>query len=419
MRKTLSLTILLLSLLLSPQNSWAVIEFTATVCSSGCDYTLLSTAEAALDNATNLTSATAAKCGANSTLVGTIADGAAVTWDAGVSTGTMVHETSTQYFLTVTSGTLDALDIVSDGTNTFVASTVDTCQVTMDLQSSISDSVLLDGVTTGATNYTKITSSAPYRHNGTAASGVIITGAGANVVKVSDPSDVVEWLIIKTTVSSSGNGQCVYVDQTNTILRNSIIANCENFGSGIFGALIIGTNSTDETADNNIIFGAEAYGITLDIGGGLTMNAYNNTVYGTTGGKGITENSTNGTSRVVNNISMNNSSADFDTSFNTYTNNMSEDTSGNIASKDINTQFVNIGAGTEDFHLVTGSDCKDAGTDLGTSPQNIQFDIDNYDRDTTGVTWDCGADEFVAQGASTATPTISGLKIGGIIISGM
>jgi len=65
--------------------------------------------------------------------------------------------------------------------------------------------------------------------------------------------------------------------------------------------------------------------------------------------------------------------------------------------------FTNTTGGSEDFHLVSGDTLAiDNGTDLGTT-KSVQFDIDNYDRDTTAVTWDIGADEYVATGVTTLT----------------
>ena len=83
---------------------------------------------------------------------------------------------------------------------------------------------------------------------------------------------------------------------------------------------------------------------------------------------------------------------------------------GSLTNKTASNQFVSITAGFEDLHLKSGADAIDAGTDLGTTPTNVQFDIDNYDRDTTGVTWDMGADEYVAAAAAvTRHPMLLGV----------
>jgi hypothetical protein len=88
--------------------------------------------------------------------------------------------------------------------------------------------------------------------------------------------------------------------------------------------------------------------------------------------------------------------------------NMSEDATaagtGSLTSKVVANQFVSTAGGSEDLHLKAGADAINAGNDYATTPTNVQFDIDNYDRDTTGVTWDIGADEYVSAGGSTQPP---------------
>ena len=59
-------------------------------------------------------------------------------------------------------------------------------------------------------------------------------------------------------------------------------------------------------------------------------------------------------------------------------------------------QFVSTTGGSEDLHLKAGADAIDAGTDLGTSPDGVEIDIDGRDRDAEGDTWDIGADEYEA-----------------------
>lgn len=86
----------------------------------------------------------------------------------------------------------------------------------------------------------------------------------------------------------------------------------------------------------------------------------------------------------------------------TVSNNLSSDTtasgSGSLTSKTSANQFVSTTHGSEDLHLKSGADAIDAGTDLATSPSGVELDIDGYDRDAGGVTWDIGADEYVATG---------------------
>jgi len=102
----------------------------------------------------------------------------------------------------------------------------------------------------------------------------------------------------------------------------------------------------------------------------------------------------------------------------TATHNLSSDTTatgtGSLTSKTAANQFVSTTGGSEDLHLKTGADAIDAGTDLGTTPSGVQFDIDNRDRDTEADTWDMGADEFVV---SIQTATLAAVAIGNATIT--
>jgi len=66
--------------------------------------------------------------------------------------------------------------------------------------------------------------------------------------------------------------------------------------------------------------------------------------------------------------------------------------SDHITGIDKTKQFVSMVSGSEDLHLVMGSDALNVGADLGNTPEGVQYDIDGYDR-TASITWDIGADE--------------------------
>jgi hypothetical protein len=57
-------------------------------------------------------------------------------------------------------------------------------------------------------------------------------------------------------------------------------------------------------------------------------------------------------------------------------------------------EYVSTTDGSENYHLDTGAECIDAGTDLGAGV--FDTDVDGRDRDTEGDDWDVGADEYVA-----------------------
>jgi hypothetical protein len=70
---------------------------------------------------------------------------------------------------------------------------------------------------------------------------------------------------------------------------------------------------------------------------------------------------------------------------------------GCLINKSAANQFVSISNGSEDYHLITSADAKNAGTDLGTSLSGVEVDIDGLDinADSSNDPWDMGADEFV------------------------
>jgi hypothetical protein len=75
------------------------------------------------------------------------------------------------------------------------------------------------------------------------------------------------------------------------------------------------------------------------------------------------------------------------------------------------TNFTNVTAGSEDFHLPAGSALIDVGTDTSgdAAPLNFTDDIDGVTR--TG-TWDIGADEYVAAGVVLTSPVDTSTGLG-------
>lgn len=98
----------------------------------------------------------------------------------------------------------------------------------------------------------------------------------------------------------------------------------------------------------------------------------------------------------------------FDVPNTTVSNNASSDATasgtGSLTSITAADQYVSVVEGSEDLHLKSGADCLDVATDLGTTPEGVNIDIDGRDVDAEGDTWDIGADEFVAVGGGTITP---------------
>jgi len=424
--KIKSISLFLLVILLTTTRSEAVYEFNVTVCASGCDYTAFSTAESAIDNVGDLTSAASA-CGAWDAQSGSaIADATAVTWDSGVSTGTLHHQTdagsSGEYILTVSGGTLDDNDIVSDGTNTFtVNGNADTCAIVLECGAAedIDGGLSFSGFTTDADNNLRATGGS-FKHNGTPASGCVITRNTFNVLSPADSNLIYEDLIIEETANSATNSNCISSgsSDTNMVFRRIIVNTCVNAGAGVFDGIANLTASTSSgvvsVLDSQVI-NPEADGIRTGNTTGVTVNLYNNSVI-SAGAHGIESGSANGTVNAVNNLAFDSATADYAGTFDTFTTNGASDTTGDPVGLDSLTsssEFTSVTGGSEDLHILTGAVAKDAGTDLG-STNAVDVDIDGT---TRSGTWDVGSDEFVSVASSTSG--ISGMTISGSTTSGI
>lgn len=158
------------------------------------------------------------------------------------------------------------------------------------------------------------------------------------------------------------------------------------------------------TIYNNILYGCEANGDSQTGGAIYTSEdqfgiaepkVYNNTTYGNT--TGIYSNNHDKDAIAINNLSYNNTT-DFAGTFDSTSdyNFSKDDTAPEAAGNSIwgttdglTPDFVDIGSGTEDFHIESTSDAIGEGTDLsGTFTDDIDGD--------TRSAWDMGADEFVS-----------------------
>lgn len=415
-----------------PNQAFAVFTFKAKIncgtvnCVGTEDYASISTAETALDNAGSLTDGTV-KCGLWDNQSGSnIADAAAVTWDAGASSGSLVHMTNhssatdDMYLVDVAVGTLNDGDTISDGTNTIdVNGAPDSCIVMMEFyddDGDLDDALTIDGFTGNTTNYPIISVPVGERHNGTKATGARVNRTSSLTIgNLSDPGAIMEWIVATGSFSSASNGNTFTANANDTTFRYIILHDRTNTGAGQLN----GFQSNDFDGMyflNNIIEDMETIGILIN-GESLSSQdsyIYNNTFY-SNGTTGVDIGSTAGNDRCVNNMSFANAT-DFDTNtnWNTFSTNGASDTTGTLDSLIDTENFTNVTAGSEDFHLISGADAIDTGTDLATV-FGVQFDIDNYDRDTTGVTWDIGADEFTS--ATSRNTEIIGAEIYGAEIN--
>ncbi|MCK5603894.1 hypothetical protein KAR91_18550 [Candidatus Pacearchaeota archaeon] len=399
--------IFLLTLLVIGLNTkcFAVTEFVTTCNKAGEHFNTITLWEDSMDVAGDLTNGTV-KTGDWDNQVGVnISSNTAVTWDAGVSNGQLVFQTATQYLIDVTEGTLENNDVVSDGTgNTFDVNGVpDSAIVTLEIYNDDGDlsenGVTVDGFTTNATNYCKITVPEAERHDGTAGTGACIDGGGVDthIITLYDNYIQIEWLEFKNWGNNSGTCYAVYCDNVSAADRNCTIKNCIIYDSG-------GVNDDAvrvRYAYNNKVINCIVYdcgkGFSATNAGSYTNYFYNCSYYGTGAESGFSK---WGSSITCTNCCSFNGDVDFeddgDTGSIILNNCISDDStsdnflgSNNLVDKVATDNYTNVGAGTEDLHLKEGADCIDAGQDLSGT---FTDDIDGV---TRSGTWDVGADEYV------------------------
>lgn len=163
-----------------------------------------------------------------------------------------------------------------------------------------------------------------------------------------------------STRTTADTGSVIQHGAGKLTLRNSVIY--KGGASGVHTAF--GSNAPTLVADNCTLAGNGAYGVNRTSGTVTLQNCYS-------GGNGT--DAYNGT---ITRTTCAHSSATVFT--------------GSTASVPHSTAtFTNVTAGSEDYHLVSGSALIDAGTDLSGT---FTTDIDGA---TRSGTWDIGADEFV------------------------
>jgi hypothetical protein len=288
----------------------------------------------------------------------------------------------------------------------------------------------------GIVQSVKLTVAESERHDGTAGTGVSWTSSGNGyVIRMSyngSAPDIstVEWIEFDCNGSKNENVILLQGNGTNDrTAANCIIHDTTNFYgnsktclSGTIGDCkllnnIVYDHHLTTTSDFDIV------GIAMSTNVNRDEFCLNNTVYNITKSgslgiaKGISTFGTSLNSSCKNNIAMGMSggaSVECFTSASStgeWDNNMSSDATADdyedtlnscLINKTAANQFVSIVSGSEDLHLKAGSDAIGAGTDLGTTPNGVQYDIDGVDRDARGTTWDIGAD----QAAGTVTKTI-------------
>jgi hypothetical protein len=286
------------------------------------------------------------------------------------------------------------------------------------------------------------------RHDGTAESGALwkpTSGSGHDVgiLRLSIDDMTVEWLDISLdSLDSTNTNKAIVLTGTNNnnIIRNNLIHDKAGNpgGTGPFLVHFIGAGAASDTASflNNIIYNIvegsndNACALLLNQWAG-TANIYNNTIYNvqSQGGSKIAigiryATPSSSVANVKNNIvaKLTSAASNGERAYEHGANNggagtvnegynLSDDTSatayeaggtGSLIDKTLaEIAFVSTTAGSEDLHIQDSSVCYEAGDDLGTTNE-VNIDINGFDRDGGGVTWDMGAHQ--ASRASTGNP---------------
>ena len=286
----------------------------------------------------------------------------------------------------------------------------------------------------------KLTVHADSRHDGTAESGALLkptsgSGHGVGIIRIDVDNVTVEWLDISLdSLDSTNSNKAIVLTGTNDdcILRNMLIHDKDgNPGSAAGIAIhVIGAGASSDTLSilNNIIYNIvetgndTAQGINTNQWAGIS-NIYNNTIYNIDA-EGTTKEAWgivygNVASAVVN-LKNNlvakmvaDGATDHERAYEKFSGSSTENASNNLSDDTVTTadykapgsdslqdktlaeiSFVSTTGGSEDLHIDSGSDCVDAGVDLGTT-NGVNIDINGRDRDGEGDTWDIGAHELV------------------------
>lgn len=270
------------------------------------------------------------------------------------------------------------------------------------------------GGTIGLTTVT-LTVAVGQRHDGTSGTGARMVGSTSKSLTfgaVTSPQHNVSWLEWDINLKTAAFG--ITLANTDARLSNAIVCRLRRNNSAV-------TSGVAVSGRPSVIMNCIVYNVKNDhaTGGAVGFNVGNNGTSGVTGHEAYNLTSDNITvagsgtptgfaildlvNRVAKNIVSTNAGVCFDPASPATVvmdhNAASDTTASGTGSLDSITpanQYVSTTVGSEDYHLKSGADCIDAGTDLGTTPSGVQFDIDGRDRDAQSDTWDIGADEFVS-----------------------
>lgn len=307
--------------------------------------------------------------------------------------------------------------------------------------STFNETVTINGGSTVGLNSIKLSVASGERHDGTAGSGVRIDAATTpkNIVVTTSVDPItIEWLEIdENTLEQSGSIEVIEGrNYSGTAAYTHLLIHHADASTSTYGIYVEGTDSYAARCivyamDNSADFGAFNHAFHLGDNMNNAGGAYNCTAHDITSGHASPSNrgyrNDGGGFEVMapfmkNCIATNCDDAcfhwggtyqkgDYNCSSDATADDNDVTTNSSVINVTTANQYVSITGGSEDLHLKSGSDAIDVGVDLVNTPTGVKNDIDNYDVDAGGDTWDMGAHEFQS---AAATPYFSGLTLTGV-----
>lgn len=286
------------------------------------------------------------------------------------------------------------------------------------------EAVTINGGGTVGLNLATLSVASGERHDGTAGTGArMLATDDIYLLFLDGPSSgyEIEWFEFDANGYFSGSANYGVIggnDSGAPVLdvRNCLAHGVATTGWGKHANGIVSGWSSDHTATNCVVYDlastnavSNGKGIGSRHAGGGLHKHYNCTVHDVTTGSssGVGFNQNGSSSCTSQNCISTGCDTDFDITNGTLSYDASSDATatgtGSITSITTADQYVSTVGGSEDLHLKAGSDCIDAGTDLGTTPTGVNIDINGRDRDAEADTWDIGAHEFIAAAATTTS----------------
>lgn len=297
----------------------------------------------------------------------------------------------------------------ADLSNASIYSSGDTAQGVCYADSEFTENVTISDASAIPTNI-QLTAADGQKHDGTAGSGVVIkpSSTSSYIINVQEPNVDISFL----ELNGNGTGRYGFFLNTSTsgcVLRNSLIHNIRSTSTS-GGTVSVMRNRTGMTFMNNFVFnctsGSTGGMRVHDTEASVITNIYNCTYYylpvqddeeGTaflfyqtlrTSGA----NAKNILAYRYHSFSQDpiiaGATADYWGAVGAISN------VTNLTAEAYADAFVDTSTSDPDLHLKTGTDLIGAGVDLGTTPTNVNLDIDGGDRDAAGTAWDLGADQF-------------------------